>query len=63
MERYNATATAFDIQVADVDYHFQTARQLRSAKAHKLFGNLIRRLFSPFGDFKSRYFLALSRTA
>ncbi len=63
MERQSASTTIFDLQVADVDYHFQTARRMRSAEAHKIFGKLLRSLFSPFHNLKTHYFLALTRTA
>ncbi|MFD2204644.1 hypothetical protein [Kiloniella antarctica] len=63
MNRQDANKTIFDLQVADMDYHFQTARRLRSAEAHNIFGKLFRRLASPFTNFKTNYYLALTRAA
>ncbi|MEH6629690.1 MAG: hypothetical protein V7776_02625 [Halopseudomonas aestusnigri] len=63
MKRQSASTTIFDLQIADVDYHFQTARRMRSAEAHRIFGKLLHSLFSPFQNFKTHYFLALTRAA
>ncbi len=63
MEHRKMSTTAFDIKIADVNHHIQTGRKMRSAEAHKLFAKLIRGLFIPLSIFKTRYVLALTRTA
>ncbi|WP_417431027.1 hypothetical protein [Kiloniella sp.] len=53
----------FDLTAADMSVHFQNARKMRSAEAHKLFRTLLETLTSPVSSWKTRYVLALSRTA
>ncbi|KKJ77290.1 hypothetical protein WH95_09705 [Kiloniella litopenaei] len=53
----------FDLNAADMSIHFQNARKVRSAEAHKLFGMFLKALVSPVSNWKTRYILALSRTA
>ncbi len=53
----------FDLAAADINIHLQTARKIRSAEAHKLFKAIFNSLTAPVSSWKTRYILALSRTA
>ncbi|KLN62547.1 hypothetical protein WH96_03475 [Kiloniella spongiae] len=63
MKNTTQSTTDFDLAAADMSVHFQTARKIRSAEAHKLFKAILNSLTAPVSSWKTRYILALSRTA
>ncbi|WP_020590695.1 hypothetical protein [Kiloniella laminariae] len=63
MKYQNLNNAAFDFSAADMEQHILAARRLRSAEAHKLVTKLFHLLTSPFVGMKTRYVLALTRTA
>ncbi|WP_085902334.1 hypothetical protein [Kiloniella majae] len=63
MKNMTQNSKDFDLAAADMSVHFQTARKIRSAEAHKLFKAIFNSLSSPVSSWKTRYILALSRTA
>ncbi|WP_120498504.1 hypothetical protein [Kiloniella sp. EL199] len=63
MNKMTQNIKDFDLAAVDMSVHFQTARKARSAEAHKLFKAIFSSLTSPVSNWKTRYILALSRTA
>jgi hypothetical protein len=63
MKNVSQSTKNFDLAAADMSVHFQTARKIRSAEAHKLFKAIFSCFTSPVSNWKARYILALSRTA
>ncbi|MCZ4281433.1 hypothetical protein O4H49_11635 [Kiloniella laminariae] len=63
MKYQNLNNDAFDFSAADMEQHILAARRMRSAEAHRIVAKLLHLLASPFVGMKTRYVLALTRTA